>query len=41
MSFSMLEPEDPPICECRYDEARDEMDRDDCRFIAIGQITMN
>jgi len=28
----MLEPEDPPICECRYDEARDEMDRDDCPF---------
>ena len=28
----MLEPDDPPICECRYDEARDEMDRDDCPF---------
>ena len=32
MSFSMLEPDDPPICECRYDGARDEMDRDDCPF---------
>jgi hypothetical protein len=28
----MLVPEDPPICECRYDETRDEMDRDDCPF---------
>ena len=26
----MLLPDDPPICECRYDETRDEMDRDDC-----------
>ncbi len=32
MSFSMLEPEEEPICECRYDAARDEMDRDDCPF---------
>ena len=32
MSFSMLEPEEDPICECRYDEARDAMDREDCSF---------
>jgi hypothetical protein len=32
MSFSMLEPEEPPACECKYVEARDEMDRDDCPF---------
>ena len=28
----MLVPDDPPICECRYDQTRDEMDRDDCPF---------
>ncbi|MGD1098443.1 MAG: hypothetical protein ABSB35_41485 [Bryobacteraceae bacterium] len=32
MSWSLEEPEEPPICECKYDEARDEMDRDDCPF---------
>ena len=32
MSFSMLEPEEEPICECRYDAARDVMDREDCPF---------
>jgi hypothetical protein len=32
MSWSMLEPEDPLVCECKYDEARDEMDREDCPF---------
>src|SRR5205085_7381979 len=32
MSFSMLEPEETPVCECRYDEARDAMDREDCPF---------
>jgi len=32
MSFSMLEPEERPVCECRYDEARDMMDREDCPF---------
>jgi hypothetical protein len=32
MSWSMMEPEGPPICECKYDEARDEMDREDCPF---------
>src|SRR5947207_1002577 len=32
MSFSMLEPEETPVCECRYDEARDMMDREDCPF---------
>ena len=28
----MIEPEEPPTCECKYDEVRDEMDRDDCAF---------
>ncbi len=32
MSWSMRLPEDPPVCECKYDEIRDEMDRDDCPF---------
>jgi hypothetical protein len=32
MSYSFEEPPLPPICECKYDEARDEMDRDDCPF---------
>ena len=32
MSYSFLEPEWPAYCECRYDEARDEMDREDCPF---------
>jgi len=32
MSFCMLEPEEEPRCECRYDEARDVMDREDCPF---------
>jgi len=26
----MLEPDWPIICECQYDEARDEMDRENC-----------
>jgi len=32
MSWSMIEPDEPPICECKYDEARDEMDHEDCPF---------
>ena len=32
MSWSMIEPEEAPICECTYDDARDEMDREDCAF---------
>jgi hypothetical protein len=32
MSWSMLEPDDPPVCECKYDEGRDVIDRDDCPF---------
>ena len=32
MSYSMRVPDEPPECECRYDEARDEMDREDCPF---------
>jgi hypothetical protein len=26
----MREPEWPLVCECKYDEVRDKMDRDDC-----------
>jgi hypothetical protein len=32
VSYSFLEPEWPAVCECKYDEARDEMDREDCPF---------
>ena len=32
MSWSMLEPDEPLVCECKYDEARDEMDCEDCPF---------
>lgn len=32
MSWSLEEPEEAPICECKYHEARDEMDREDCPF---------
>jgi hypothetical protein len=32
VSYSFLEPEWPVYCECKYDEARDEMDREDCPF---------
>jgi hypothetical protein len=32
VSWSLSEPEEAPICECKYDEARDEMDREDCAF---------
>jgi len=32
MSYSFREPEWPALCECKYDEARDEMDREDCPF---------
>jgi hypothetical protein len=32
VSYSFREPEWPAVCECKYDEARDEMDRDDCPF---------
>ena len=30
MSYSMEEPEWPLVCECRYDEVHDRMDREDC-----------
>jgi hypothetical protein len=30
VSYSFLEPEWPAVCECKYDESRDEMDREDC-----------
>ena len=30
MSYSLQEPDWPLVCECTYDEARDEMIRDDC-----------
>jgi len=32
MSYSFREPEEPAFCECKYDEIRDRMDRDDCPF---------
>ena len=32
MSYSFREPEWPAVCECKYDEPRDEMDREDCPF---------
>ena len=32
MSYSFREPEEPPVCECRYDEIHDRMDREDCPF---------
>ena len=32
LSYSFREPEWPAVCECRYDEVRDEMDREDCPF---------
>jgi len=32
MSFSFREPEEPCVCECKYDALRDRMDRDDCPF---------
>ena len=30
MSYSMLEPDWPPVCECFYDEERDELYVEDC-----------
>ena len=32
MSYSFQEPDWPPVCECRYDEVRDEMDRGNCEI---------
>jgi hypothetical protein len=32
VTWSMLGLEEPPTCECKYDETRDEMDREDCPF---------
>jgi len=32
VSYSMLEPESGPACECRYDPVHDRMDREDCFF---------
>ena len=32
MSYSFREPEDPAICECKYDPIHDRMDREDCPF---------
>jgi hypothetical protein len=34
VSYSFREPEDPAICECKYNEANDRMDREDCPFHA-------
>ncbi len=30
MSYSMQEPEWPPVCECKYDEIHDRVDREEC-----------
>jgi hypothetical protein len=30
VSYSMQEPEWAPVCECKYDEVHDRMDREDC-----------
>jgi hypothetical protein len=32
VSFSFRLPEEDPVCECRYDEIRDRMGREDCPF---------
>lgn len=32
MSYNFRIPEEDPICECRWDEVRQRMDRDDCHF---------
>jgi hypothetical protein len=32
MSFSFRLPEEDPVCECRYDEIHDRMDREACPF---------
>ena len=32
MSFGFQLPEEHPVCECKYDEAHDRMDREDCHF---------
>ena len=32
MSFSFCLPEEDPVCECKYDEAHDWMDKEDCAF---------
>jgi hypothetical protein len=32
MSFSLRLPEDDLVCECKYDEIHDRMDREDCPF---------
>jgi hypothetical protein len=32
MSFSFRLPEEEPVCECKYDEIHDRMDREDCPF---------
>ena len=32
MSYSFREPEDPAVCECKYDANHDRMDRDDCPY---------
>ena len=34
MSYSFREPEEPPVCECKYDHTLDRMDREDCTFHA-------
>lgn len=32
MSYSFRLPEEEPVCECKYDQVHDRMDREDCPF---------
>ena len=32
MSLSFRLPEEEPVCECKYDDLHDRMDREDCPF---------
>jgi len=32
MSYSFREPEEPAVCECKYDDIGDRMDCEDCPF---------
>jgi hypothetical protein len=44
MSYSFQLPEEEPICECRWDEVHQRMDREDCPFHfdlpeGLGEVT--
>jgi hypothetical protein len=30
LSYSFREPEEPAVCDCKYDEIQDRMEREDC-----------